>query len=214
MGRSKLTTWMPRLIGVGLCLLILAGCGDPFAFRKWMYDQAKVEPLEGSEVFEDARGARPLVPGTVARGEARTDDFFYTGLVDGEEVDYMPMEVTSEMLDRGQEQYEIYCAPCHGISGYGNGMVARRGGTPPANYHSDYQIDQPISHYYVVMTNGYRNMWPYATKVSPEDRWAIAAYIRALQLSQSATSDDLPPDQLPQEQLEELPQLEQQGMQE
>jgi mono/diheme cytochrome c family protein len=170
-----------------------------------MYNQPKAQNYRESEFFADGRSARPDVPGTVAQGDALTQsDFFYTGLVDGQEVDYMPMPVTDAMLDRGQQQYEIYCSPCHGIAGYGNGMVAQRGGTPPANYHSEYVRSQPLSHYYYVITNGYRNMYPYAQKIAPEDRWAIAAYMRALQLSQQAEASDVPP--------EELNSLQQQGM--
>jgi mono/diheme cytochrome c family protein len=100
--------------------------------------------------------------------------------------------VTQQVLDQGEQQYNIYCAPCHGLSGYGNGMVSRRGGTPPTNYHSDYLRNQPIGYFYYVMTNGFRNMRPYDQKLTPEDRWAIAAYIRALQVSQN-----VPPDMVP-----------------
>lgn len=185
-----------RLAGVALCLVLLAGCGDLLAFRRWMYDQPKAIPFRGSEVFADGRSMRPLVPGTVAVDTVQDQsEFFYTGLTNGQEVDALPFPVTREVLDRGQQQYNVYCVPCHGLSGYGNGMVARRGGTPPANYHSDYLRTKPLSHYYVVMTNGYRNMYSYADKITPEDRWAIAAYIRALQLSQNATLNDVPPDQ-------------------
>jgi mono/diheme cytochrome c family protein len=176
-----------------------------------MYNQPKAYGLRGSEFFEDSRSARPVVPGTVAVGEARTDDFFYTGLIDGQAVDQVPIEITAEVLEQGQQQYEIYCAPCHGISGYGNGMVARRGGTPPANYHSDYQLNQPISHYFVVATNGYRNMWSYEQKISAEDRWAIAVYIRALQVSQNAPETLVPEEELTRLQQPESNTQEEQG---
>lgn len=192
-----LTSYMLRLAGVTLCLFMLTGCGNLLAFRQWMYNQPKAIPFRESEFFADGRSMRPIEPGTVASGTVQyQDDFFTTGLVEGQEVDALPFPITREVLDRGQQQYNVYCSPCHGLSGYGNGMVARRGGTPPANYHSDYIRTKPISHYYVVMTNGYRNMYSYASKITPEDRWAIAAYVRALQLSQNATVNDVPPDQM------------------
>lgn len=189
---TALRATLTRLVVLGGVLVLLTACGHPLAFRQWMYNQPKAKYYRGSEFFEDQRSARQPVPGSVAVGNVQTDEFFYTGRIDGEEVDAMPFPVTREVLDRGQEQYEIYCASCHGISGYGNGMVARRGGTPPANYHSEYQLEQPLSHYYVVMTEGYRNMYPYNQKMSAEDRWAVAAYIRALQLSQTSDVSELP----------------------
>lgn len=185
-----------RLVGVVLGVLILSGCGEIFAFRQWMYNQPKARTYRESEFFADRRSARNPVEGTVAQGTAQTDEFFYTGLVNGQEVDAMPFPLTAAVLSRGEQQYNVYCAPCHGLTGYGNGVVARRGVTPPSNYHSDYLREKPLSHYYNVMTNGYRNMWSYEQKLTPEDRWAVAAYIRALQLSQNASLEDVPPDQL------------------
>lgn len=190
--QTNTRTYLMRGLALVGVLFFLVGCGHPLAFRQWMYDQPYKQGYEESEFFEDRRSARQPPAGSLAVGNVRTDEFFYTGRIDGEEVDMMPFEVTAEVLDRGQQQYEIFCGPCHGISGYGNGMVARRGGTPPANYHSDYQLNQPLSHYYVVMTEGWRNMYPYDQKLSPEDRWAIAAYIRALQLSQLNDISELP----------------------
>lgn len=189
-------TYLVRFAVLVVGVLMLSGCGEVFAFRQWMYNQPKARTYRESEFFADRRSARNPVAGTVAQGEVRTDEFFYTGLINGQEVDALPFELTGEVLDRGEQQYNTYCSPCHGLTGYGNGMVARRGGTPPSNYHSDYLRDKPLSHYYVVMTNGYRNMWAYNQKITAEDRWAIAAYIRALQLSQNASPDDVPPDQL------------------
>jgi cytochrome c553 len=194
---KTLSSYIPRLAAIGLCLLMLTGCDGLLAFRQWMYDQEKAEPLEASTVFADGRSARPLVPGTVAVGTVQTDELLLTGMIDGQYASVMPFPVTGEVLDRGQQQFEIYCAPCHGLSGYGDGMVARRGGTPPTNYHSDYLRNQPIGYFYYVMTNGFRNMRPYDQKLTPEDRWAIAAYMRALQLSQNVPADmvgTLPPE--------------------
>lgn len=166
------------------------------ACHRDMYDQAKYEPLEPSTFFEDGRSARQPVPNTVAVGEVFTNEHFATGMVDGELVDTFPMEVTREMVERGREQYNINCVPCHGLSGYGDGMVWRRGGVPPSNFHTERLRSAPVGHFFDVITNGYRYMYPYGNKVSPEDRWAIIAYIRALQLSQNATPDVVPPGEL------------------
>jgi mono/diheme cytochrome c family protein len=169
-----------------LCVLLLAAC-------HWdMYDQPKVETYEPSAFFEDGRGSRAPVAGAVALGEARTDEYLYTGLIDGVEGDVMPFPVTQELLLRGQEQYNIYCATCHGHTGYGQGMIAQRGGMVPANLHQEYLQEAPVGHLFTVITNGYRLMYGYASRITPEDRWAIAAYVRALQLSQNATLDDVP----------------------
>ncbi len=189
-----LSSYIPRLAGVALCLMLLTGC--TLTFRQWMYNQPKVKNLRGSEFFVDGRGARPLVPGTVARGELQMDELLETGMVDGQYSSEMPFPVTAELIDRGEQQYNIYCSPCHGLTGYGNGMVSRRGGTPPTNYHTDYLRNQPVGYLFSVMTNGFRNMRPYAQKLTPEDRWAIAAYVRALQLSQNADPGDIPPEEL------------------
>ncbi len=189
---KRITGSLLRFGAVVCCVALMSGC----SFRLWMYDQPKEQYQERSTFFSDERVLRPEVEGAVSVGDVQTDEYFYTGLIDGEEQDTLPVELTAELLERGQEQYEIYCAPCHGLTGYGNGMVARRGGTPPANYHSDYQLNQPISHYFVVMTEGYRNMYPYNQKITPEDRWAIAAYIRVLQVSQNAGEENVPAEEL------------------
>jgi mono/diheme cytochrome c family protein len=213
MNTRKRALYLARLLVLVLGIALLSGCTEVFAFRRWMYDQPKASNQEGNQFFEDGRSMRPLVENTVPVDpmrleivNAELDDFFYTGMIDGEEVDLMPFPVTQAVLDRGEQQYNIYCAPCHGLTGYGNGMVARRGGTPPANYHSEYVRNQTLGHYYNVITNGYRNMWAYDQKIEPADRWAISAYIRALQLSQNAPADVVP--------AEELQQLEQQGTEE
>ncbi|MCG8351095.1 MAG: cytochrome c [Chloroflexales bacterium] len=174
---------------LGFCLLLLTACHQD------MYVQPKYQPLDASDFFADGRSARQPVEGAVAVDEIRTDEYFFTGIVDGQEVDAMPFPVTREVLDRGREQYDIYCAACHGITGQGRGMVAQRGGIVPANLHDQRLRDAPIGHFYNVITNGYRYMYPYDSHVEPADRWAIAAYIRALQLSQNATLDDVPPAQ-------------------
>lgn len=176
--------------GVAVLLLLATACHND------MYDQPRYEPLSTSTFFADGRSSRPPVPNTVAVEQARTDEELYTGQADGQVVDEFPMPVTREMIERGQEQYNINCVPCHGLTGYGDGMVYRRGGIPPANFHTDRLRDAPVGHFFDVITNGYRYMYPYGHKIAAEDRWAIIAYIRALQLSQNATSADVPPGEL------------------
>jgi hypothetical protein len=167
-------------------LMFAAGC------REDMQDEPKMIPQRGSTMFADGRSARPQVAHTVARGQLEEDQYFYTGLVDGKEQDAMPFPVTLQVLERGQERYNIYCTPCHSRVGNGAGMIVERGYKPAANYHDAKRMGQPLSHYFYVMTNGYGAMPNYAAQVSPVDRWAIAAYIRALQLSQAATLVDVP----------------------
>jgi cytochrome c553 len=133
-----------------------------------------------------------VVPGTVARGQLRIDEGFYTGKVNGVELDAFPMPVTRDVLERGRERYNIYCTPCHDRLGEGRGMIVQRGFPPPPSYHIDRLRQAPVGHFYDVMTNGYGTMYSYASRISPEDRWAIAAYIRALQLSQQIKVADLP----------------------
>jgi mono/diheme cytochrome c family protein len=178
------------LTGVS-ALLLLAGC------RQDMQDQPKVIPQRGSEMFADHRGARPQVLDTVARGQLHEDGYFYTGVVQGangyrEEQNLMPFPVTMEVLKRGQERFNIYCTPCHSRVGNGLGEIVQRGYKPAANLHDQVRTAQPLSHYFFVMTHGYGAMPDYAAQLTPVDRWAVAAYIRALQLSQAATQADVP----------------------
>jgi len=172
------------LIGCGLA--ILTGC------RQDMHDQPRYEPFEASTFFEDGRSSRPLVEGTVARGHLRSDTHFYRGTVDGELVTRFPYPITSEVLNRGRERYNIFCSPCHGMSGYGNGMVVQRGFRQPPSFHIDRLRELPVGRFFSVITNGYGSMYDYASRISPRDRWAIIAYLRALQLSQNATIEDVP----------------------
>jgi mono/diheme cytochrome c family protein len=151
-----------------------------------MHIQPKDKPLRQNNFFADGRGSRPLVSGTVARGQLRDDAYFYTGKVDGKEGDVMPFPVTEQVLKRGQERYNIYCTPCHSRTGDGNGMIVQRGFRKPPSYVDPKVLNAPIGHYYDVMTNGFGAMNDYAAQVAPRDRWAIAAYIRVLQLSQRA----------------------------
>jgi hypothetical protein len=162
-----------------------------------MQDQPRIIPQRGSEIFADHRGARPQVANTIARGQLREDRYFYTGVVDGangyrEERDLMPFPVTPKVLGRGQERFNIYCSPCHSRVGNGLGEIVQRGYKPAANLHDQVRLAQPMSHYFYVMTNGYGAMPDYATQLTPVDRWAVAAFIRALQLSQAAQVGDVP----------------------
>ncbi len=172
-------------------LLLAAGC------RQDMQNQPKLIPQRGSEMFADHRGARPQVVNTVARGQLREDSYFYTGVVQGangyrEEKNELPFPVTVEVLKRGQERFNIYCTPCHSRVGNGLGAIVERGYKQAANLHDQVRLAQPISHYFYVMTHGYGAMPDYSAQLAPVDRWAVAAYIRALQLSQSATEKDVP----------------------
>jgi mono/diheme cytochrome c family protein len=173
-----------KLLGLGL-LLILAGC------RQEMYDQSRVRPLAQSDFYSDLRTARPQVEGTVARGQLHEDTYFYTGKIGANPGDYMPFPVTEEVLARGQERFNIYCAPCHSRLGDGNGMVYQRGFKQPPTYHQDRLRKAPLGYFFDVMTNGFGAMPDYSAQIPPQDRWCIVAYIRALQLSQNATQADV-----------------------
>jgi len=182
-----------RVLGavVFSALLLLAGC------RQDMQHQQRMFPQRGSELFPDHRGARPQVLNTVARGQLHDDSYFYTGVVQGangykEEQNLMPFPVTIEVLGRGQERFNVYCTPCHSRVGNGEGEIVNRGFKPAGNLHDQVRLSQPISHYFYVMTHGYGAMPDYSAQLTPEDRWAVAAYIRALQLSQAATAQDVP----------------------
>ena len=172
-------------------LMLVVGC------RQDMQNQPKLIPQRGSEMFADHRGARPQVLNTVARGQLHEDSYFYTGVIQGangyrEEQDLMPFPVTLDVLKRGQERFNIYCTPCHSRVGNGLGAIVERGYKPAANLHDQVRLSQPVSHYFFVMTHGYGAMPDYSAHLTPVDRWAVAAYIRALQLSQAATAKDVP----------------------
>ena len=168
--------------------LLLAGC-----YQK-MADTPRYDPLEPSGSFPDHSSARQLPADTVARGHLADDSLLETGKVNGAESDQLPFPLTRNLLARGQERFNVYCVPCHGFAGDGDGMVVQRGFSRPPSYHSDRLRQVPIGHFFVVMTNGFGAMPSYATQIPVRDRWAIAAYIRALQLSQHATVNDVPPD--------------------
>jgi mono/diheme cytochrome c family protein len=157
-----------------------------------MHDQPKYQPLEASTFFEDGRAARPGVPGTVARGYLKEDAHLFTGKSGNAYVDTFPFPVTREVLRRGRERFEIFCAVCHGRAGTGEGMIVRRGFRQPPSYHIDRLRKAPAGHFFDVITNGFGAMPEHSSQIPARDRWAIIAYIRALQLSQQATLADVP----------------------
>ncbi len=180
-----------------IAFLTLAGC------RQDMHDQPRYKPLAESNFFSDHRSARPMVEGTVARlpqggtndPYLRIDEARYQGTLDGNYVDQFPIPIAKADIERGQTRFNIYCTPCHGRLGDGNGMIVMRGFRQPPSYHSDRLVNAPIGHYFDVITNGFGAMPSYASRVQPDDRWRIIAYIRALQLSESASLNDVPADQ-------------------
>ena len=161
--------------------------------RQDMFNQPKVKPLARSDFFDDGMAARPPVDGTVARGELRADRIFHTGIgPDGKFVAALPVPLTRALLVRGRERFDIFCSPCHGRVGDGRGMIVERGFKEPASFHIDRLRAQPIGYLFDVMTSGFGQMSSYAAQVTPADRWAIAAYIRALQMSQHAPLQEMP----------------------
>ena len=187
-----------------LAAVIAAGCGVRFD----MQDQPRYKAYKQSDFFNDKRASRDLPEGTVARGQLHDDKALYTGKVDNPDpnaqaetttdaagntiitsfpnmIDEFPMPVTKELVDRGQDRFNIYCIVCHGPTGNGDGMVVRRGFTKPPTYHDDRLRNAPVGHFFDVMTNGFGKMNSYADKLSAADRWAVVAYIRTLQVSQN-----------------------------
>jgi cytochrome c553 len=160
-----------------------------------MFDQPKANPLRESDFFPDGAASRLIPAHTVARGFLREDEAFFQGMIGTNLVTEFPMLITRTVLERGQERFDIYCAVCHGRTGEGNGIVVQRGFPAPPSYHLDRLRDAPVGHLYDVITRGYGAMYSYASRIEPTDRWAIIAYVRALQLSQHATLTDVPTNQ-------------------
>ena len=158
-----------------------------------MHNQPKYVPLRESAFFGDARSARPIVAGTVARGQLHDDVLLYSGKVGNADATVFPFPIDARVMARGQERFNIYCSPCHGRTGQGDGMVVQRGYRRPPTYHQDRLRDAPVGHFFDVITNGFGAMPDYATQVAARDRWAIIAYVRALQLSEHARLADVPP---------------------
>ncbi|HET6319535.1 MAG TPA: cytochrome c [Chloroflexota bacterium] len=169
MSRSSPLRWFIAVV------LLMTACTQKMAL------QPSYRPFQPSDQFADGMSARPRVPDTIARGQLGGDG--------------QPTALTMELLDRGQQRFDIYCAPCHGYAGDGDGMIVQRGFTPPPSFHSDRLRAAPLEHFFTIATNGFGAMPSYAAQVPEKDRWAIAAYIRALQLSQHATLDDVPVDE-------------------
>jgi mono/diheme cytochrome c family protein len=164
----------------------LAGLLCASACRNDMHNQPRYKPLAATDFFGDGRSERPAIADTVARGQLRVNQARYTGKENGKDVDSFPIQITAADVERGQQRFNIYCSPCHGRLGNGHGMVVSRGLRQPPSYLEPRLVGAPIGHFFDVMTNGYGSMYSYASRVAPDDRWRIAAYIRALQLSQNA----------------------------
>jgi mono/diheme cytochrome c family protein len=183
--KNSLSRW--TLAAATLAVLIpLAGC------REDMQNEPKMIPQRESKFFADGRSVRPQVEGTVARGGLNADSYFYSGLVNNQEQDAMPFPATMTVLKRGQERFDIYCTPCHSRVGNGRGVIVERGYKPAGNLAEPRILQEPLGHYFAVISHGYGAMPDYASQIDTQDRWAIAAYIRALQLSQSATLQEVP----------------------
>jgi mono/diheme cytochrome c family protein len=175
-----------KLLTLVVATVALAGC------RQDMHDTPRYEVYEANPSFADGRASRNLPLGTVARGQLRDDDHLYTGKIDGFPAQTYPFAIGAAEMQRGRERFNIYCTPCHGLLGDGKGMVVERGLRQAASYHQErLQRAQP-GYFFDVITNGFGAMQGYAEQIPPRDRWMIAAYIRALQLSQNASVDDVP----------------------
>jgi mono/diheme cytochrome c family protein len=157
-----------------------------------MHDQPRYRPLAGSSFYADGRGSRPIIDGTVAWGKLKTDTRMYKGKDGNNFISEIPVPVTEALLARGRQRFDIFCSPCHGRAGDGEGMVSQRGFKRPPSYHTGKLLGQPAGYYFDVISNGFGAMASYASRVPVEDRWAIVAYIRALQYSRQATIEDVP----------------------
>jgi len=178
---------LPALAVLGLAV-VCAGC------RQDMHVQPRYNPYDPTDFFEDGQSARLPVEGTVPRGDLMLgpNELLYTGKLDGKPAEVFPFPASKEILDRGRERFNIYCSPCHGFSGDGDGMIVQRGFRRPPSLHEDRMRTAPAGHFFDVITNGQGVMYPYGYRIAPRDRWAIVYYIRALQLSRQASISDLP----------------------
>lgn len=172
------------IVAVG-AMSLLAGC------RQDMHNQPKFYPQRGTDFYADGRSVRPQVENTVARNQLHQDSYFYTGFIAGKEGEGMPFPVTLQVLAKGQERYNVYCTPCHSRVGNGVGMIVQRGYAPAGNFHTARLEAAPLGHFFNVISNGYGAMPDYSAQLTPADRWAVVAYIKALQLSQKATQADV-----------------------
>jgi mono/diheme cytochrome c family protein len=177
-------------VGLAAAALLVSGC------RQDMHDAPRYDPLEESAVFPKGSSAQPLVAGTVPRGFLNEDEHLNTGKVNGDPVTTFPFAITRDDLDRGEQRFNIYCSPCHGRTGEGNGMVVQRGYRQPPTYHQDRLRQVPVGYFFDVISNGFGVMPDYRAQIPVADRWRIVAYIRALQLSHNATAADVPADEM------------------
>jgi len=191
--RRRRRTWVVVVLGV----LALCACQRTGPSWQQMGLQPKYDPLVPSDFFADGMSSRPRLPGTVARGEASPDSYIETGKINGQDGDGFPFPVTGDVMARGHERFDIYCSPCHGRLGDGGGMIPSRGFRRPPSFHTATLRAAKTAHFFDVMTNGFGAMPPYRAQIPTRDRWAIVAYIRALQLSQTATVSDVPADDRP-----------------
>lgn len=183
-----MTSQSKHLVAALAATVMLVGC------RQDMHDAPRYEAFEASSSFADNRASRTPPAGTVARGWLREDEALYTGKINGQTVEQFPFAIGREELARGQERYNIYCTPCHGRLGDGQGMVVQRGLRQAASYHQDRLREEKVGYFYDVITNGFGAMQGYAEQIPVRDRWLIVAYVRTLQLSQHASIDDVPAD--------------------
>ena len=178
-----------RMVATGIAGVLMfvaaAGCHQD------MYDQPRYKPFSESKFYRDGIASRPLAEGTIPRGYARKDELLYTGKVDGKQADQFPFRVTEDVMKRGHDRFNIYCSPCHGQLGNGRGMIVQRGFPQPRSFHIDSLKEAPAGYFFDVITNGYGRMYSYAPSVPVHDRWAIIAYIRALQFSQAVPVSQL-----------------------
>lgn len=181
---KPLLTRLARVAWLPLCLLLAACHVD-------MYDQPRHESNEPSAFFEDGRGMRPPAPNTVPMGSFDPESALYSGRVNGALASELPVELNAELLERGHVVYDAYCSPCHGLTGDGQGVIAYRGPIQVPSFHQDRLRTVEVGYFFDVITNGVGRMYSYGARVPPEDRWAVAAYIRALQLSQNAPATEL-----------------------
>jgi mono/diheme cytochrome c family protein len=158
-------------------MLVASGC------RRDMHIAPRYDTFAPTNFFGDGRSERPTIKDTVARGQLHLDEARYTGKVNGKDIDYFPIQITAADLERGQQRFNIFCSPCHGLAGDGRGMLVARGLRQPPNYRDPRLVSAPVGHFFDVMTNGYGAMYSYASRVPVDDRWRIAAYIRALQMT-------------------------------
>jgi mono/diheme cytochrome c family protein len=176
------------MLAAAALLLVCAGC------RQDMHVQPRYNPFDPTDFFEDGQSARLPVAGTFPRGELTLgpEELVYTGKVNGALAEAFPFPITKEIMVRGRERFNIYCTPCHGLAGDGDGMIVQRGFRRPPSFHEDRLRTAPVGHYFDVITNGLGVMYPYGYRVAPRDRWAVIAYIRALQFSRQVPIGDVP----------------------